>query len=162
MTWGFRLRCVNTRKEESMIKKNDLAKCANGKLQAFTALDAEVKCLLKANRGIAQKFTKDREWVSNGGEGSTYASNGIYRLDPAARTAPETVTFDIRANDDGDYRAIDTDGILSGHKSLAHLVAKRGFKCIVYVDASGRELTATRLDAIYGRPVRAIFDAAAL
>ena len=145
-----------------MIKKSDLAKCANGCLQAFTALPQEVKDLMKANRGIAQKFTKDREWVSNGGEGSTYASNGIYRLDPAARTAPETVTFDIRANDDGDYRAIDPYGYLNGHKSLAHLVAKRGFKSIVYVDASGRELTTTHLDAIYGRPVRAVFDAAAL
>ena len=143
-----------------MIKKSELAKCQNESKQAFTALPQTVKDLLKANRGIAQKFTKNRDWVSN--DDGTYASNGIYRLNPRATTAPETVTFDLRANEDGDYRAYDPAGKLGGYKTLAHLVAKRGFKNIVYVDASGRELTATRLDAIYGRPVRAVFDAAAL
>ena len=143
-----------------MIKKSELAMAQNKDLQAFTALSATVKTLLKNNRSASQKFTKTREWVAN--SDGTYASNGVYRLNPATATEPETVTFDIRANSDGDYRACDPDNRLGGYKTLAHLVAKRGFKNIVYVDAAGRELTTTRLDALYGRPVRVVFDAAAL
>lgn len=145
-----------------MIKRSELAKCQNESKQAFTALPDAVKRLLKDNRSLAQKFNKDRQWVSNGGASGTYASNGIYRLNPSATVAPETVSFELRANADGDYRAVDPYDKLGGYKTLAHIVAKRGFKNLVYVDAAGREMTATRLDALFGRPVRAVFDASAL
>lgn len=143
-----------------MIKRNDLLKCANTGLQAFTAFTSEVKELFKANRGIAQKFTKDREWVST--DGGTYASNGIYRLDPTARTASETVTFPLRDNGSGDYRAVDGDNLLRGYTTLAHLVAKRGFKHVTYEDYAGRKNNLSALDARYGKPVSVTFDASAL
>lgn len=140
--------------------KNQLNSAKNDGLQAFTILPQAVKDLLKANRSAIQRYTKDRVWVANGSE--LLHSNGIYRLNPATRTDPVDVTFAVRANDSGDFRAVDPEGKLSGYTTLAHLAAKRGFKYVTYEDRFGARQNLTRLDASYGKPVSVTFDAAAL
>jgi len=142
------------------ITKTQLASAQNTNLQAFTALSSAVKDLLKANRAKAQRLNKDRQWVSN--EGGLFSSNGIYRIDPATRTAVEKITFQLRDNGTGDFRAVDPENVLRGYTTLAHLAAKRGFESVTYRDYRGAENTLTHLDASYGIPVRVVFNAAAL
>lgn len=123
-----------------MIKPAELASVQNANGVVFTFMTDAQKRILKANRENLQILSRDGDWVKNRC-GELIHSNKAYRLDPATRTEAEVIEFALTAGSDGQYRAVDPDGRLSGVSTLAHLAVKRGCKGIVFKDAYGSRST---------------------